>query len=221
MGIMIGFILSFIAGFVDTATFVGARGVLSAHVTGNFVLFGVALAKGVHELDYLKLFLFLPFVGTLIGVSRLSRVKRIGERFESTMFLAASVLLFITGAYFFGVTKLEDQLWDVSNLIIMLPVVAMAIQNGVCKISNPTDPMTTVMTGNVTQMALEFIGYKGQVGDKISHRPKLYAILRVMLGFALGCFSGAWMVQNYSLGTLIIPAVLFLGLALYKRSQNK
>jgi uncharacterized membrane protein YoaK (UPF0700 family) len=221
MGMLFGFILSFIAGFVDTATFVGARGVLSAHVTGNFVLFGVALVKGVHDLDYLKLFLFIPFVATLIGVSRLSRVARISDRFESTMLFAASFILVVPGFYFLGVTNLEDKIWDISNVLIMFPVVAMAIQNAVCKIAAPTDPMTTVMTGNVTQMALEFIGYKGQVGDKVSHRPKLYSILRVILGFAVGCFSGAWMVTNYSLGALLIPAFLFLALAIYKRNLNK
>jgi len=221
MGLIFGFILAFIAGFVDTATFVGARGVLSAHVTGNFVLFGVALVKGVHDLDYLKLFLFVPFVATLIGVSKLSLVAKVKDRFESSMFFSAALLLVIPGVYFLGVTKLEDELWDISNVLIMFPVVAMAIQNAVCKIAMPTDPMTTVMTGNVTAMALEFIGYKGQAGDKTTQKPKLYSILRVIAGFALGCFSGAWMVANYSLGALLIPAFLFLVLAFYKRSLNK
>ncbi len=221
MGLLFGFILAFIAGFVDTATFVGARGVLSAHVTGNFVLFGVALVKGVHDLDYLKLFLFVPFVATLIGVSKLSLVAKVKDRFESSMFFSAALLLVIPGVYFLGVTKLEDELWDISNVLIMFPVVAMAIQNAVCKITMPTDPMTTVMTGNVTAMALEFIGYKGQAGDKTTQKPKLYSILRVIAGFALGCFSGAWMVANYSLGALLIPAFLFLVLAFYKRSLNK
>lgn len=221
MGLIFGFILAFIAGFVDTATFVGARGVLSAHVTGNFVLFGVALVKGVHDLDYLKLFLFVPFVATLIGVSKLSLMAKVKDRFESSMFFSAALLLVIPGVYFLGVTKLEDELWDISNVLIMFPVVAMAIQNAVCKIAMPTDPMTTVMTGNVTAMALEFIGYKGQSGDKTTQKPKLYSILRVIAGFALGCFSGAWMVANYSLGALLIPAFLFLVLAFYKRSLNK
>lgn len=221
MGLLFGFILSFIAGFVDTATFVGAKGVLSAHVTGNFVLFGVALVKGLHELDYLKLLLFVPFVATLMIVSKLSRVAKIAERFESNMLFAAAIALLIPGFYFLGITKLEDKLFDFSNVLIMFPVIAMAIQNAVCKIAMPTDPMTTVMTGNVTQVALEFIGYKGQVGDKVSVRPKLNAILRVILGFALGCFSGAFLVDTYSLGVLLFPAFLFLVLAFYKRSLSK
>lgn len=194
MGMIFGFILAFIAGFVDTATFVGARGVLSAHVTGNFVLFGVAMVKGLHGLDYLKLFLFVPFVATLIGVSRLSRVKKIADRFESIMFFAAALFLIVPGVYFTGVTKLEDELFDISNVLIMFPVIAMA---------------------------LEFIGFKGQVGDKAAHKPKLYSILRVIAGFAIGCFSGAWMVEYYTLGALLIPAFLFLVLAFYKRSVNK
>jgi len=31
-------ILSFVAGYADTSTFVGADGLFSAHVTGNFVI---------------------------------------------------------------------------------------------------------------------------------------------------------------------------------------
>lgn len=221
MGPLFGFILSFIAGYVDTATFVGARGVFSAHVTGNFVLFAVALVKGVHDLDYLKLFLFVPFLLTLIAVTQLSKVMKISDRFESMMLFLASFMLVVPGVYFFGTIKLEDELWDVSNIFIMFPVVAMAIQNAVGKIASPTDPMTTVMTGNVTQMVLEFVGFKGESGDPLSHRLKFYAILRVIIGFAIGCFSGAWMVAHYTLGALLLPAALFFILAIYKRSLNK
>ena len=36
-------VLSFIAGYVDTAVFIGLFGLFTAHVTGNFVLIGSEL----------------------------------------------------------------------------------------------------------------------------------------------------------------------------------
>lgn len=207
---MFGFILAFIAGFVDTATYVGARGVFSAHVTGNFVLFAVALVKGVHQTDYLKIFLFIPFLLTAAIVSRLSNVRKIMHQFESAMLFLAGFLLICSGSYFFGVTKLKDELWDISNVFIMFPVMAMAIQTGLYKIVSPAEPMTTVMSGNVTQLALEIVGFRGESGDRLSHLPKFYSILRVILGFALGCIAGALIVSNFSLGALILPGIFFL-----------
>jgi uncharacterized membrane protein YoaK (UPF0700 family) len=216
-----GFLLAFIAGFADTATFVGARGVFSAHVTGNFVLFAVALFKGVHEIDYLKIFLFVPFLLAVALVARLSRVARLQKHFEATMLIVASLLLFIPAYYFFGVTQLKDELWDTANLFIMLPVIAMGIQNGLYKILCPTEPMTTVMTGNAIQVVLEATGYANAKGDKTARRKKAVSIFRIVAGFALGCLTAAWMVNAHSLGALILPASILLGLGIYKFKSTK
>lgn len=206
MNPIIAILLSFIAGFVDTATFVGARGVFSAHVTGNFVLFSVALMNGVREIDYLKLFLFVPFVLAIAGVSQ---VKRFTPHYERSLILLASLFLAIPGIYFFGVTQLKDELWDMSNVMIMLPVLAMGIQNALFKILYPVDPMTTVMTGNVTSMVLEL--------TTLGLTEKVKSFSRVILGFTCGCFFAAWAVKMHSLGALLIPAVMLASLAITKK----
>jgi uncharacterized membrane protein YoaK (UPF0700 family) len=41
-------LLGFVAGFVDTAGFLGLQGLFTAHVTGNFVTLGAALVLGTH-----------------------------------------------------------------------------------------------------------------------------------------------------------------------------
>jgi uncharacterized membrane protein YoaK (UPF0700 family) len=41
-------LLSFNAGFVDTAGFAALQGFFTAHVTGNFVTLGAALVFGAH-----------------------------------------------------------------------------------------------------------------------------------------------------------------------------
>ncbi len=73
-------ILAFVAGFVDTATFVGADGIFSAHVTGNFVLFAAALIRGLSGRDYLKLVSFPVFVVAVIITTYLYRYSRKEDR---------------------------------------------------------------------------------------------------------------------------------------------
>ena len=207
------FLLAFVAGFVDTATFVGARGVFSAHVTGNFVLFAVAATKGVQEIDLLKLALFVPFVLALWFVARVNRHRKDHPWFEPGLLLIASVLLFIPAVYFFGVTRaLGDDLWDVANGMIMLPVLAMGIQNGLYKVVEPTEPMTTVMTGNVIQLVIGSFG--GSTG--VVPAGKLVAIVRLVIGFAIGCLFGAGLVTSHSLGALLVPALILLALSVFK-----
>ena len=47
-------LLSFNAGLVDTAGFLGLQGLFTAHVTGNFVTLGAALALGHHGIGSTK-----------------------------------------------------------------------------------------------------------------------------------------------------------------------
>ena len=52
------FLLSLIAGFVDSATFIHLHELFSAHVTGNFVVLAAAIGKGARSNDALKLLAF-------------------------------------------------------------------------------------------------------------------------------------------------------------------
>ena len=92
----------------------------------------------------------------------------------------------------------------------------MAIQNGLNKILSASEPMTTVMTGNVISFALELIGYSSSTGTPEAHKKKAMSLLRVIIGFALGCLVSAWMVVNHSMGALILPGTILALLALYR-----
>lgn len=220
MNAIIGFLLAFVAGFVDTATFVGAGGVFSAHITGNFVLFAVAVFKGFKDVDFLKIFLFVPFLLSIAFVGRMSRKAVLEKKFEPVMLFLASLLLLAPGLYFFGAAKPDENFWGPTTFFVTLTVLAMGIQNGLGKVVSPTEPMTTVMTGNVIQIALEIIGYNSKKGDHIYHREKAVSLFKVIVGFALGCLCSAWMVVNHSMGALIVPAVILAVLGVYKWNMN-
>jgi uncharacterized membrane protein YoaK (UPF0700 family) len=63
-------LLSFNGGFVDTAGFLGLHGLFTAHVTGNFVTLGAALAFGTQGV--LSKMLALPEFVLVIAVVRLT-----------------------------------------------------------------------------------------------------------------------------------------------------
>ena len=66
----IAVLLSFTAGFVDTASFLGLEGLFTAHVTGNFVTLGATLVYGTHGV--LAKLLALPEFVLVVALARLS-----------------------------------------------------------------------------------------------------------------------------------------------------
>ena len=128
--------LTFIAGFVDTATFVSAKGLFAAHVTGNFVLFGAALANGFRTEDYVKLMTFPVFiVAVAIGAVIYSTSKKI-----SIIFWLQALLLISVGS----IVQFAPNAVPLSLLVLTL-VMAMGLQNSLHRYL--PGPMTTAGLG--------------------------------------------------------------------------
>src|SRR6267154_879405 len=64
-------LLSFVAGFVDTAGFLGLQGLFTAHVTGNFVTLAATLVSGTHGV--VGKLLALPEFVIVIAAARRAR----------------------------------------------------------------------------------------------------------------------------------------------------
>src|SRR5678816_3926905 len=64
VGLMSG-LLSFVAGYADTTTFICANRLFSAHVTGNFVVFVFSLVTNAHLSAWMNLFAFPFFVAAV------------------------------------------------------------------------------------------------------------------------------------------------------------
>jgi uncharacterized membrane protein YoaK (UPF0700 family) len=91
----------------------------------------------------------------------------------------------------------------------MVVVVAMGFQNTFGKLfGKATYGMTTVMTGNVTQAALDLMKViKGNAGDAeaiISLKKQLILIL----GFLVGCLGGALLAKVLGLVAIILPGLM-------------
>src|ERR1700743_2582766 len=91
-------VLSFNAGFVDTAGFLALQGLFTAHVTGNFVTLGASLVLGtsgaIAKLLALPVFCAVVIAARLFGTMLANRSVHLA--FE--ILLGVKVLLLIIGA---------------------------------------------------------------------------------------------------------------------------
>src|ERR1700687_6070543 len=121
-------ILSFVAGYADTSTFVGADGLFSAHVTGNFVIFAYDIVTNHIAGSWAKLiafpvFILAVFISTLI-IDRVNDDKRAVNR----LIIMEGFLLIIAGliSWFYRYKNTASVLKD---LIPMFVVFSLGLQN--------------------------------------------------------------------------------------------
>ncbi|MCY1044914.1 YoaK family protein [Corallococcus sp. bb12-1] len=195
--------LAFVAGYADAVTFVGAGGIFCAHVTGNFVVLAADLARNANADEWLKLSTFPLFVLAVFGATHLHRRRAEGSArllllLQAVAFgAAAAVPLFVQGT-------------AAHKVVVVFAVIAMGIQNAMHRVAPSLGPMTTVMTGNVTQWFVEKV-IPGAPENAGKHRSLGF----IILAFALGCLGGAFGVQHLGFASFLVPVAL----ALWVRSR--
>ena len=148
-------LLSVNGGYVDTAGFLALQGLFTAHVTGNFVTIGAALAFGTAGV--LNKLLALPVFCAVIIATRLAFTsKSASARPVLPGVLNLKLALLIVGAVL-AVTLGPFKEADGWAAIVtgMTFVAAMAIQNAAHRIHMPGAPPTTLMTGTTTQIMID------------------------------------------------------------------
>lgn len=212
--IITSFILVFIAGFADTATFTAGVEIFSAHVTGNFVVFGYKLATQPGWHDYTSLLTFPIFI-IAVYCTGLFNNKFKNERL---LYIVMGIILIISGILSYVNAGMEVVENNFTFGIVMLTVFAMGIQNAVNKIySKSTFGPTTVMTGNVTNATLNFCkAYTSESKDD-EKKENFKQILIMMIGFLLGCYLGAKLASHYGLMVMLIPGIVALVYFGFKR----
>ncbi len=199
-------LLSSIAGYCDTATFVAADRIFSAHVTGNFILFAYQLVNHTNEYSWVKLITLPVFIISVISGGWIA--SKTSDRY---------LLLLSEGAFLLigGLTALAYQMsahrgWMMYT-VVMFIVFAMGLQNAFGKLfSKETYGPTTMMTGNVTQAALDLGSlYRAKFTDA-SVRLSLRKNLATLGGFLAGCLLGAVLAKRFGLSVAILPGILLV-----------
>jgi uncharacterized membrane protein YoaK (UPF0700 family) len=204
-------ILSFVAGYVDTASFLHFSGLLAAHVTGNLVLFAVALSEEFEPVDHLKLVSIPVFVAAVMSISWLhDRVMPTSWGIKRSVWLLATVSLgLITIGSISAAFSHEHTTFRHICLGLAL-ICTMAIQNTTHRLYPGFGPMSTVMTGNVTQLALNTS--RGLAGKPQPQPDAPWCSLRETLWlvgcFLTGCLLAIPMTNHLNLAALLVPGVI-------------
>ncbi|NLR66313.1 DUF1275 domain-containing protein [Chitinophaga varians] len=201
------FLLAWVAGYCDTATFVSGDSIFSAHVTGNFIVFAAQVSSGsTSAAAWIKLLTFPVFVIAVMAGGWLA--EKSAKKYR--ILLAEGLILTACGiaAFFLPIlTSLEEK--PVTYLIVMVTVLGMGLQNAFGKLfAKETHGPTTMMTGNVTQAALDLgnLIRKGTPGNEISVSSLKKQTVTIG-GFLAGCLIGALMARWVGLGAIVVPGV--------------
>lgn len=209
-GVSLSLILAFLSGYVDTAVFVHMKGLFVAHVTGNFVLLGTTFTTlrtgaALDGSTVLKLIAF-PIFFVSAGLAAVI-AGRCAEAHRTAVLLWLATGL-IGGT---GVAALVSG--NIDAVLSMVLVAGLAILNAAHRMDGHLGPPFTVMTGNVTAVAIETarrlrLAPAGQVGPGGTPTATM---LMLVIGFAVGCAAGAVSQLATGLGAMVLPAVLLAG----------
>ena len=205
-------VLSFNAGYVDTASFLALHGLFAAHVTGNFVTLGAALISDNHAGAWTKL-AALPMFCVVVLATRLlhTRLERL-SRSSYRVLLWVMLVLFAAAAAlaWLNMPFAPTDTW-ISFAVGMLLVAAMAIQNALHRIHWLKESPTTVMTGSTTQLMLDVADWLGSPQGKANEiKARFNRTLPNMLGFALGCAVAALVFHFMPKWALVMPFFLMV-----------
>jgi len=211
-------ILTAIAGYCDTLTFVAADSIFSAHVTGNFIVFAYQLIKGTGGGDWIKLLTFPIFIFSVM-VGGWIATRFVNKHFlllcEGVILLGGGIAAYLLGYIDDGVIT-----WPMYT-ITMLVVFAMGLQNAYGKLF-PKDTFgpTTMMTGNVTQLALDLKGVLSNGLSDTAHVTGVKNGLITIIGFLAGCCLGAYTGKLFGLVGIVLPGVCMVACYFYTTSTT-
>jgi len=202
------FALTIVAGYCDSITFVAADKIFSAHVTGNFIVFAYQLIKSADGDAWIKLLTFPIFMLSVMMGGWLS------ARFTNrhVLLLCEGIVLMVGGliAYALGYIENGEITWP-TYLVTMIVVLAMGLQNAFGKLfAKETYGPTTMMTGNVTQFALDIRSFSNSGFKNTDFLSGINKGLVTLGGFLLGCLIGAWIGQHFGIVGILLPGIAML-----------
>lgn len=226
-------LLSFLAGYVDSCTFLALFGLFVAQVTGSFVLTGTRLVT--HESVGLVKILAIPafFVACIATTVVVRMITRHGRSALATTLALEAALL--TGLL---VTWLAGAPWSGPNappviLASLFGLSAMGVQSALVRLNIKGAPSTNVMTTNTTQLAIEatelvmsWRAWRAAPGDAqlaAEHaqvRDRFNGVWPVVLGFFTGTIAGGLAYLRLDLWCILAPIAIAIGLAIWTREQG-
>jgi uncharacterized membrane protein YoaK (UPF0700 family) len=200
--------LGFLAGFVDTLGFIALFGLFTAHVTGNFILIGAALADPSHASILLK---FLAFPAFIIGIcaARLL-IAQAQRRNWPALTLALSLQLVLLAAFMVCgllASPIGSEVTPYAMAAGLLGTAGMGAHSATSRLLLAHLAPTSMMTGNVTQIVIDTIDAIGGKADS-SLAERCAKFLWPLLAFGTGAIAAAFAYVNLGFISLLVPLAI-------------
>jgi len=227
-------LLSFVAGYVDSYTYLALFGLFAAQVTGSFVIAGAEMVThdyGVAGklLAIVAFLLAAAITAALIHLARNSGAAAL----PSMLALEAALLAIFAAMLLFGPTIENANDWHgvVAGLVAAS---AMGAQSVLVRLLMKGIPQTNVMTGNMTQLGIastELIlawrrfsrSQHGATAIREFHevREQLLTVLSVAVGFLAGALAGAIAFATTNVRGAVLAVAIVAALALWALYREK
>jgi uncharacterized membrane protein YoaK (UPF0700 family) len=219
-------LLSFVAGYVDSYTYLALFGLFAAQVTGSFVIAGAELVTRDYGIAG-KLLAIIAFIAAAALTTALIMLVRQGERttLAHMLMLEAALLAIFAVMILFGPPIKDARDWH-GIAAGLFAASAMGAQSVLVRLLMKGMPQTNVMTGNMTQLGIAvtellFARRRLQRSDYSAAdiaefekvRAQLVIVLSIALGFLLGAAIGAVAFAATGLRGALLAVAIVAGLA--------
>lgn len=219
-------LLSVLAGYVDSCTFLALFGLFVAQVTGSFVLAGTQLVAheygGLVKLTAIPAFLLACVAVTVMAGPAARRVRSAlaGALALETVLLAGLFIALRVGA---PIASPNDAAAVCASLC---GLAAMGVQSGLVRLLIKGVPSTNVMTTNTSQLAVDATELllmararrhapddAALAAEHAQVRERLNRLWPVVLGFLAGTIIGALAFAQFKVWSVLAPVALAAALA--------
>ena len=197
-------LLSLVAGYVDSITFLALFGFFAAQVTGSFVVAAAQMVVDDHGVAAKLLAIPAFMLGAGIAAAIII-ARRGGKRSSLPLVFALEALLLggFVGLLFYSWPMTDPTSW-LGAAAGLLSAAAMGVQSTLVRLLLRGVPQTNVMTGNSTQLAIEAteliyakfrparVAADPALAAQVAEARKRFAtVLAVLVGFLVGALGGA------------------------------
>ncbi|RKE73813.1 YoaK family protein [Pseudorhodoplanes sinuspersici] len=197
-------LLSFVAGYVDSITFLALFGFFAAQVTGSFVVAAAEIV--VDDRGVAAKLLAIPVFMLGAGIAAAIIIARRGSKHSSLPLVFALETLLLagfTGLMLYSWPVDDPDSWRVAAAGL-LSAAAMGVQSTLVRLLLRGVPQTNVMTGNSTQLAIDAteliyaifrparVAADTALAVQVAEARKRFAtVFMVLIGFLVGAMGGA------------------------------
>jgi uncharacterized membrane protein YoaK (UPF0700 family) len=220
-------LLSVLAGYVDSCTFLALFGLFVAQVTGSFVLAGTLLVT--HQKGVLIKLLAIPafFAAGVATTVIVRRVARAQSALPVTLGLEAALLAGLFACWL-RAGPFADPDAPAAVLASLFGLSAMGVQSASVRLLAKRYPSTNVMTTNTTQLAIDAadLAMTWRARRRSPHdaavaaehagvKERLSVLAPIVLGFLAGTIAGAVAYTGLDLCCVLLAIAAAAGLAVW------